>query len=54
MSGSGSFSVSVITFLTPFALLFALLAVPILLLYMLKLRRKEVVVSSSLLWQMLL
>ncbi|RPI78973.1 MAG: VWA domain-containing protein, partial [Chloroflexi bacterium] len=43
-----------ITFLTPFALLFALLAVPILLLYMLKLRRKEVVVSSSLLWQMLL
>lgn len=43
-----------ITFLAPLALLFALLAVPILLLYMLKLRRREVVVSSSMLWQMLL
>ena len=40
--------------LAPGALLFALLAAPILLLYMLKLRRREVDVSSTLLWQMLL
>jgi Ca-activated chloride channel family protein len=38
----------------PTALLAGLLAVPILLLYMLKLRRRQVQVSSTLLWQMLL
>jgi hypothetical protein len=41
-------------FLSPLALLFGLLAVPILILYMLKLRRREVEVSSVMLWQMLL
>jgi Ca-activated chloride channel family protein len=40
--------------LYPSALLLGLLALPILLLYMLKLRRREVEVSSTLLWQMLL
>lgn len=40
--------------LTPLSLLFGLLAVPIVVMYMLKLRRKEVEVSSSLLWQMVL
>src|SRR5690348_15722976 len=38
-------------FLTPIALLGALLAIPIVLLYMLRLRRREVVVSSTFLWQ---
>ncbi len=42
------------SFLTPLFGLLALLAIPILLLYMLKLRRQEVKVSSTLLWQMLL
>jgi Ca-activated chloride channel family protein len=42
------------TFLTPLFALLALLAIPILLLYMLKLRRQEVKVSSTLLWQMLI
>jgi len=42
------------SFLSPLALLFGLLAVPILILYMLKLRRREVEVSSVMLWQMLL
>ena len=42
------------TLLTPLFGLLALLAIPILLLYMLKLRRQEVKVSSTLLWQMLL
>jgi hypothetical protein len=42
------------TLLAPLAFLFALLALPILLLYMLKLRRKEVQVSSILLWERLL
>lgn len=42
------------SFLAPLALLFGLLALPILVLYMLKLRRREVEVSSTLLWQMLL
>ncbi len=41
-------------FLTPLALLLAALAIPILLLYMLKLQRREVLVSSTLLWQRLL
>jgi len=40
--------------LAPTALLFALLALPILLLYMLKLRRQETPVSSTLLWERLL
>ena len=41
-------------FLTPLALLFGLLAAPIILMYMLRLRRQEVVVSSTLLWQKLI
>lgn len=41
-------------FLTPFALTFAALSIPIILLYMLKLRRRDVLVSSMLLWQRLL
>jgi hypothetical protein len=41
-------------FLTPFAFLGALLAVPIILLYMLRLRRREVAVSSTFLWQQIL
>lgn len=42
------------SFLTPLALLGALIALPILLLYMLRLRRREVVVSSNFLWQQIL
>ena len=42
------------SFLTPLALLLGLLAAPIILMYMLRLRRREVTVSSSMLWQKLL
>lgn len=42
------------SFLAPLFLLLALLALPILLLYMLKLRRREVQISSVMLWQALL
>jgi hypothetical protein len=41
-------------FLTPLALLGGLLAIPIILLYMLRLRRREVIVSSTFLWQQIL
>lgn len=41
------------SFLSPLALLFGLLAGPILVLYMLRLRRPEVRVSSTMLWQQL-
>ncbi len=41
-------------FLTPAAFGFLALAIPILLLYMLKLRRKQALVSSTLLWEQLL
>lgn len=41
------------SFLAPLALLLGLLALPILVLYMLRLRRREVAVSSTLLWQKL-
>lgn len=40
--------------LAPFALLGLLLAIPIILMYMLRLRRREIVVSSTYLWQQLL
>lgn len=41
-------------FLTPLAFLGALIAVPIILLYMLRLRRREVMISSTFLWQQIL
>ncbi len=41
-------------FLTPFGFFLALLAIPIILLYMLRLRRKQVQVSSTFLWIQLL
>ena len=41
-------------FLNPISLLFAALSIPILIMYMLKLRRRDVLVSSTLLWQRLL
>ncbi len=43
-----------INFLSPSSLAFAALSIPILLLYMLKMRRREVWVSSTLLWRRLL
>ena len=42
------------SFLTPLFLLLGLLAGPIILLYMLRLRRREMLVSSTMLWQKLL
>src|SRR5574341_1136278 len=39
------------SFLTPLALIGGLIAIPIILLYMLRLRRREVVVSSTYLWR---
>jgi hypothetical protein len=40
-------------FLTPLWFFLAALAIPIILLYMLKLRRKQVQVSSTFLWEQL-
>ena len=42
------------SFLTPLALIGGLLAIPIILLYMLRLRRREVLVSSTYLWQQIM
>jgi Ca-activated chloride channel homolog len=42
------------SFLTPLALIAGLLAIPIILMYMLRLRRREVMISSTFLWQQLL
>ncbi|MCZ7545783.1 MAG: VWA domain-containing protein [Anaerolineae bacterium] len=42
------------SFLTPLALALAALAIPIILLYMLRLRRRDVPVSSTLLWERLM
>jgi len=41
-------------FLAPLALIFAALSIPIIIMYMLKLRRRDMLVSSTLLWQRLL
>jgi Ca-activated chloride channel homolog len=41
-------------FLAPLAFIAALLAIPIILLYMLRLRRREVMISSTYLWQQIL
>src|SRR5688572_3808621 len=42
------------TLLTPYALFAALLIIPILMLYMLRLRRREMMVSSHFLWRQVL
>lgn len=42
------------SFLTPLAFLAALIAIPIILLYMLRLRRRELLVSSNFLWQQII
>jgi Ca-activated chloride channel family protein len=42
------------SFLTPLALIGGLLAIPIIMLYMLRLRRREVLISSTYLWQQVL
>ncbi len=42
------------SFLTPLAFIGGLLAIPIILLYMLRLRRREVTISSTFLWQQIL
>ena len=42
------------SFLTPLAALGALVAIPIILLYILRLRRRETMVSSNFLWQQIL
>lgn len=42
------------SFLNPIALLGALIAIPIILLYILRLRRRETIVSSNFLWQQIL
>ena len=42
------------SFLTPLAFIGGLLAIPIILLYMLRLRRREITISSTFLWQQLL
>lgn len=42
------------SFITPLAFIAGLLAIPIILLYMLRLRRREVTVSSTFLWQQVL
>ncbi|NOG51911.1 MAG: hypothetical protein HND48_22610 [Chloroflexi bacterium] len=39
------------SFLAPVALIGLLLAIPIILMYMLRLRRRELIVSSTYLWQ---
>lgn len=46
-------SLSTLSFLTPLALALGALAIPIILLYMLRLRRTEMQVSSTFLWQQL-
>src|SRR5687768_15377907 len=42
------------SFLAPIAFLGALVTIPIILLYMLRLRRREIVISSNFLWQQIL
>ena len=42
------------SFLTPLGLIGGLLAIPIILLYMLRLRRREVTISSTFLWRQVL
>ena len=42
------------SFIAPLAFIGSLIAIPIILLYMLRLRRREVVVSSTFLWQQII